>query len=56
MAPIDTEISMFGAEQRFETICPTPEGVASLENLMGKNVQYRKDFVFSNIDFSKIGE
>ena len=27
---------------------------AQLENLMGENVGFRKEFIYNNIDFSKI--
>lgn len=54
MTPIEVEESMFGEYQRFEVISPTADGIISLEQLMGDKVEPRKDFVFSNIDFSKI--
>lgn len=51
----DTEVSMFNPKyQRLEQIIPTEEGITVLKQLMGKEVQYRKDFVFSHIDFSKL--
>lgn len=54
MQPEDVERSMFGEYQRLEQITPSQEGFITLEKLMGKEVQPRKDFVFNNIDFSTI--
>ena len=54
MDPEDVEQSMFGAYQRLEQIIPSQEGIYTLESLMGKDVQPRKEFVFNNIDFSTI--
>lgn len=54
MKPKDVEYSMFGPIQRLEQIVPSQEGIEVLEAIMGKEVQPRKDFVFSNIDFSEI--
>lgn len=45
---------MFGEYQRLEQIVATQEGLTVLHDLMGKSVQPRKDFVFTNIDFSTI--
>lgn len=50
----DVEHSMFGPSQRFEQIIPTLEGRKVLRELMGENVQPRKNFVFSRIDFSTL--
>ena len=54
MQPEDVEQSMFGKYQRLEQITPSQEGFLTLEHLMGKDVQPRKEFVFNNIDFSTI--
>lgn len=54
MQPEDVEQSMFGKYQRLEQIVPSQDGFITLEHLMGKDVQPRKDFVFNNIDFSTI--
>ena len=54
MDPEDVEQSMFGEYQRLEQIIPSQEGIYTLESLMGKDVQPRKEFVFNNIDFSTI--
>lgn len=55
LSKADTEQSMFNKEkQRLEILIPTPEAITQLELLMGKEVKPRKDFVFKNIDFSKM--
>lgn len=54
MDAIDVERSMFGEKQRLEQIIPSPTGITTLERLMGKEVAPRKEFVFSEIDFSTI--
>jgi DNA gyrase/topoisomerase IV subunit B len=49
--------SMFSKEfQRLDTIEWSKEGTNLLQNLMGSNVEPRKDFIFNNIDFSTIRE
>ena len=49
--------SMFNPKyQRLEQLCPTEESLELLQNLMGEDVNYRKDFIFSHVDFSKISE
>lgn len=52
----DTKNSMFDKDnQRIEILIPDDNSFYRLEELMGPNVQPRKDFVFSGaIDFSKI--
>lgn len=47
------EESMFSENQRLEILTYSPEAIETLEQLMGEEVQYRKDFIFNNIDFSK---
>ena len=54
MSPQDVEVSMFGSEQRLLQIVPSEEGIKRLTELMGKDVEPRKEFVFNNIDFSII--
>lgn len=48
--------SMFGESQRMEQLIPDEDSVELLESLMGKDVQPRRDFVFSEIDFSEVRE
>ena len=50
-------MSMFTDEfQRMETLIPDPESIILLEELMGKDVEFRKQFVYNQIDFSEIRE
>ena len=50
-------MSMFTDEfQRMETLIPDPESIILLEELMGKDVEFRKQFVYNQIDFSNIRE
>lgn len=54
MSDEDLKESMFHPEwQKLESAIYSPEGIALLEALMGKEVQPRKEFVFNNIDFSE---
>lgn len=48
--------SMFGPAQRMEQLVPDEESIKLLEDLMGKDVEPRREFVFSEIDFSEIRE
>ena len=49
--------SMFTPEfQRMDTIIPTEESIQLLEELMGEDVTYRREYVFSKIDFNEIRE
>lgn len=49
--------SMFNEkEQRLDQIILTKEEEQLIEDLMGKDSQKRKDFIFNNIDFSEIKE
>lgn len=49
--------SMFTPEyQRIDTLKATPEALTLLEQLMGEDVSYRKEYIFNNIDFSTIRE
>lgn len=50
----DLKQSMFSPEwQRLEPISFSTEGLSLLVNLMGPKVDFRKEFVYNNIDFSK---
>lgn len=48
--------SMFGESQRIDIIEPTPEAIALLEDLMGVDVEPRREFIFKNVDFSEVRE
>lgn len=48
--------SMFGENQRMDVIEPTPEAIALLEDLMGVDVEPRREFIFENVDFSEVKE
>lgn len=49
--------SMFSPEfQRLDVLEPTVDSIILLEELMGADVEPRKDFIFKNIDFSEIRE
>ena len=52
----DVKESMFNVQnQHMEVLMPDENSFVRLDQLMGTNVGYRKDFVFSGaIDFSKI--
>ena len=53
MSPEEMEESMFSYNQRLEVLTYSDEAAILLEQLMGENVAYRKEFIFNNIDFSK---
>ena len=49
--------SMFTNEyQRMDILKATPEALTLLEQLMGEEISYRKDYIFNNVDFSTIRE
>lgn len=48
--------SMFGESQRMDIIEPTPEAIKLLEDLMGTDVEPRREFIFKNVDFSEVKE
>lgn len=50
-------ISMFTPEfQRLDVLEPTVDALNLLEDLMGKDVEPRADYIYANVDFSKIKE
>lgn len=54
MSDQDLKESMFNPEwQKMEQIQYSEEGIQSLLDLMGSDVEPRKDFVFNNIDFTQ---
>ena len=51
------KISMFTKEyQRLDILMPDLDSIALLEQLMGPNVDFRKDFIFNKVDFSVVHE
>ena len=48
--------SMFGENQRMDVLVPTEEALYLLEDLMGKDVEPRSEFIFENVDFSEVRE
>lgn len=49
--------SMFTEEfQRIETLIPDEESIYLLEQLMGKEIEPRREYVFNKIDFRKVRE
>lgn len=48
--------SMFGENQRMDVLEPTEDAIYLLEDLMGKDVGPRTEFIFKNVDFSEIRE
>lgn len=48
--------SMFGENQRMDILEPTEDAIYLLEDLMGKDVEPRTEFIFKNVDFSEIRE
>ena len=55
--PKQARTSMFTEEyQRLDTLSPSPEANLLLEELMGVDVEPRREFVFNKIDFSTIRE
>ena len=57
LEPEQARKSMFDSQyQRMEQLIPDPESIILLEELMGADVQPRRDFVFNKIDFSNVRE
>ena len=48
--------SMFSENQRMDVLEPTEEAIYLLEDLMGKDVEPRTEFIFKNVDFSEVKE
>ena len=49
--------SMFSSEfQRLDQLIPTEEALVTLEELMGEEIEPRREFVFNKIDFSEVKE
>ena len=57
LEPEQAHRSMFTEEfQRMDPLIADPDSIILLEELMGKDVQPRRDFVFNKIDFSEVRE
>ena len=48
--------SMFSNQRRLDVLEPDEESFKILTDLMGADVAPKKDFIFSNVDFSEIKE
>ena len=48
--------SMFSENQRMDVLEPTEDAIYLLEDLMGKDVEPRTEFIFKNVDFSMVRE
>lgn len=56
MTPKDTKASMFSENQRLEPIVWSEDGASLLDELMGEDVEPRKEFIFNEINFEHYGE
>lgn len=57
LSPEQAHRSMFTEEfQRMDILEPTPEAIELLENLMGEDVEFRRKYIFDNVDFSTVRE
>lgn len=57
LSPEQAHISMFTDEyQRMDVLEWSPDAIQLLERLMGEDVEYRRQFVFNEIDFSEVRE
>lgn len=57
LSPNQARASMFSSEfQRLEPLVPDEDSVLLLEQLMGADGSYRKDYVFNKIDFAEVRE
>ena len=57
LEPEEARESMFTDEfQRMDTMEYTPEAIELLEQLMGEDVEPRRNFIFKNVDFSEVAE
>lgn len=48
--------SMFGENQRMDVLEVNQDAIYLLEDLMGKEVAPRTEFIFKNVDFSMVRE
>ena len=57
LSPAQARASMFDEKnQRVDVLIPDEDSIFLLEELMGESVEPRRDFIFSNVDFSEIRE
>ena len=57
LSPERARRSMFTEEyQRLDVLTPTSEATQLLMELMGKDIESRRKYIFSNIDFGEIRE
>lgn len=57
LSPEQARLSMFTEEfQRMDILIPDPNAIILLEELMGVDVEPRREFVFNKIDFSEVRE
>lgn len=57
LSPAQARASMFDEKnQRIDVLIPDEDSIFLLEELMSENVEPRRDFIFSNVDFSEIRE
>ena len=56
LSEVQARNSMFGENQRMDVLEATEEAIYLLEDLMGKDVAPRTEFIFKNVDFSEIRE
>lgn len=48
--------SMFGESQHMDVLVSSEKAITLLEQLMGNDINLRKDYIFNNIDFSEVRE
>lgn len=56
LSEIQAKNSMFGENQRMDKLEINPEATFLLEQLMGTDVEPRREFIFNHVDFSEIKE
>ena len=56
LSEVQARNSMFGENQRMDVLEPTEAAIYLLEDLMGKDVAPRTEFIFKNVDFSMVRE
>lgn len=56
LSPAQARDSMFSEKQHMDVFKSSKEAIEKLKSLMGKDNKPRKDYIFTNIDFSEIRE